>query len=547
MPEGHVTHGLARDLRKTLGGSPVRATSPQGRFAEGAALVDGLPLVRTDAWGKYLFLDFGHGRLVHVHLGLIGKLRPTSPATPPGPGVRLRLENDVHAWQLSGPTRCSIVTPAEKKAICAPLGADPLRAKPDVEAMRIRMQRRRAPIGAVLLDQTVIAGIGNVYRAELLFLRGINPLRLGEHAHRCGRLRSLGRDVAPAQAWAAAQPHRDHRSRRGRPSAQPHHGGRPSLRLPPHALPPLRDRAPDTGPGWPPDPVLLRPPTPLTASPQSRGSAVRSSVVADALFEDPRLAVLYDPLDPDRGDLDVYVAMVAEFDAWSVLDIGCGTGTFACLLAETGRDVVGVDPAAASLGVARGKAGADRVRWIHSDATDLPAMTVDLVTMTGNVAQVFVDDDEWLTTLRTARRSLRRGGRLVFESREPSRRDWESWTKRSSKVRALVPGIGTVESWSEVTTATDQLVSFTTTFDIAGEIVTSESTLRFRTRDEIAASLDSAALALLEVRDAPDRPGLELRVHLRAQRLTASTVRLGRACPRWDLGPRRQSRGAWDR
>jgi endonuclease-8 len=178
MPEGHVTHGLARDLRKTLQGSPVRATSPQGRFAEGAALVDGHPLVRTDAWGKYLFLDFGRGRLVHIHLGLIGKLRPTAPATPPGPEVRLRLENDVHAWQLTGPTRCSIITAAEKKAICAPLGADPLRAKPDVHAMRLRMQRRRVPLGAVLLDQTVIAGVGNVYRAELLFLRGINPLRL---------------------------------------------------------------------------------------------------------------------------------------------------------------------------------------------------------------------------------------------------------------------------------------------------------------------------------------------------------------------------------
>lgn len=177
MPEGHVTHGLARDLRMTLRGTPVRATSPQGRFAEGAALVDGLALVRTDAWGKYLFLDFGHGRIVHIHLGLIGKLRPTAPALPPAPGVRLRLENDSYAWQLTGPTRCSIITPAEKKAICAPLGADPLRARPDVDAMRARLQRRRAPLGAVLLDQTVIAGIGNVYRAELLFLRGIHPLR----------------------------------------------------------------------------------------------------------------------------------------------------------------------------------------------------------------------------------------------------------------------------------------------------------------------------------------------------------------------------------
>ncbi len=180
MPEGHVTHALARDLRKTLRGTSVRATSPQGRFADSAALVDGLALSRTDAWGKYLFLHFGAGpaaRIVHVHLGLIGKFQPVPPTRVPGPGVRLRLATDEHAWQLTGPTRCSLVTPAEKKAILEPLGADPLRQRPDLPRMRERMSRRSSPLGAVLLDQTVIAGIGNVYRAELLFLQGIHPLR----------------------------------------------------------------------------------------------------------------------------------------------------------------------------------------------------------------------------------------------------------------------------------------------------------------------------------------------------------------------------------
>lgn len=231
--------------------------------------------------------------------------------------------------------------------------------------------------------------------------------------------------------------------------------------------------------------------------------------MADAQFEDPRLAALYDPLDPDRRDLDFYVAMVVEFGARSVLDIGCGTGTFACLLAEKGRNVVGVDPAAASLAVARKKRGADRVRWVHSEAARLPPLTVDLVTMTGNVAQVFVADHEWITALRAIRRSLRPGGRLVFESRDPSRRAWEAWTQQTSKASTLVPGIGRVESWCEVTSVTDNLVSFITTFDIAGQIHISESTLRFRTRDEIEASLVSMSLALLEVRDAPDRPGSE--------------------------------------
>jgi 2-polyprenyl-3-methyl-5-hydroxy-6-metoxy-1,4-benzoquinol methylase len=93
--------------------------------------------------------------------------------------------------------------------------------------------------------------------------------------------------------------------------------------------------------------------------------------VADPIFEAPRLAEVYDPLDPDRGDLDADVAMVDEFGARSVLDIGCGTGTFACLLARRGLGVTAVDPAGASLAVAGTEPGAGRVRWVHGYATDL--------------------------------------------------------------------------------------------------------------------------------------------------------------------------------
>lgn len=110
--------------------------------------------------------------------------------------------------------------------------------------------------------------------------------------------------------------------------------------------------------------------------------------VPDNAFADPRLAALYDPLDPDRGDLDGYAAIADEFGARSVLDIGCGTGTFACLLAERGLAVTGLDPAAASLELARRKPGAERVQWIHGHGGDLPPLQVDLATMTGNVAQV---------------------------------------------------------------------------------------------------------------------------------------------------------------
>jgi|ERR1700683_467144 SAM-dependent methyltransferase len=231
----------------------------------------------------------------------------------------------------------------------------------------------------------------------------------------------------------------------------------------------------------------------------------------DAIFEDPRLARIYDPLDPDRSDLDVYAAMATEFAARSVLDVGCGTGTFACLLAGRGLEVTGVDPAGASLDVARAKPGADAVRWLHGDATSLPPLRVDLATMTGNVAQVFLTDDEWAATLRGVHAALRPGGRLVFETRDPARRAWLGWTREQSFTRAEIPGTGVVQSWHELTDVSGNLVSFRsfTVFEADGTALTSDSTLRFRERDEVAASLAETGFRLDEVRDAPDRPGRE--------------------------------------
>lgn len=121
--------------------------------------------------------------------------------------------------------------------------------------------------------------------------------------------------------------------------------------------------------------------------------------MADECFRHPRLAAVYDPLDPDRRDLDPYLRMAADTGARRVLDIGCGTGAFALLLAARGTDVVGVDPAEASLEVARGKPGGERVRWIHGDATALPPLAADLATMTGNVAQEITGPEDWQRTL----------------------------------------------------------------------------------------------------------------------------------------------------
>lgn len=235
--------------------------------------------------------------------------------------------------------------------------------------------------------------------------------------------------------------------------------------------------------------------------------------MADAVFDEPRLAAIYDALDPDRSDLVAYLDMVEEFGARSVLDLGCGTGVFALLLADRRIRVIGVDPSRASLDVARAKPGAERVTWIHGDASDIPpTVAVDAVTMTANVAQVFLTDAGWLATLAAVRAALRPGGRLIFEARDPSRRAWEGWTEELTRSTTDIPGVGRVTEWVQVTDVDGELVTFESpnVFEADGAIITSRSTLRFRSREAIEASLLTSGFIVDEVRDAPDRPGREL-------------------------------------
>lgn len=232
----------------------------------------------------------------------------------------------------------------------------------------------------------------------------------------------------------------------------------------------------------------------------------------DPVFAHPRLAAIYDGLDPDRSDLDHYLALVEESRARSVLDVGCGTGTFACLLAARGLETVGVDPAAASLDVARAKPGAERVRWLLGDATTLPKLTVEAVTMTGNVAQVFLADDDWLETIRGVRRALVPSGWFVFEVRDPARRGWEEWNNDATYHRVDIEGVGIVEHWTDVLATTLPFVTFRQSyrFESDGKLLTSDSTLRFRTHDELNASLTESGFDVLRVVGAPDRPEREL-------------------------------------
>lgn len=231
----------------------------------------------------------------------------------------------------------------------------------------------------------------------------------------------------------------------------------------------------------------------------------------DAQFAVPRLAAIYDDIDGDRSDLDAYVQLVAEAGARSILDVGCGTGTLACRLRGLGLRVIGIDPAEASLDIARRKPFAEHVRWIHGTTADLPALHVDMALMTGNVAQVFLGDEEWIDTLSQIRAALIPGGLLVFEGRVPGKRAWEEWTPALTRRTFHIVGVGVVEYSVEVLEVSLPFVRFRSTYGFAadGVVLTSHSTLRFRELDELRASLETAGFHVREVRDAPDRPGRE--------------------------------------
>jgi SAM-dependent methyltransferase len=220
---------------------------------------------------------------------------------------------------------------------------------------------------------------------------------------------------------------------------------------------------------------------------------------------------MYDTFDGDRVDLDFYVEFADELGAYTVLDVGCGTGCLAVRLAAAGRSVVALDPAEASLKVAIAKEGAEKVNWIRGRASALPELGADLAVMTGNVAQVFLTDDAWAQTLEAIARALRPGGHLAFETRRPELRAWLEWAGQCDPVDLEVPGVGMVQRRLEVTAVRLPYVSLRHTYRFAsdGALLTSDSTLRFRGRGEVEADLAAHGYRVVDVRDAPDRPGRE--------------------------------------
>lgn len=182
MPEGHTLHKLANDLNAAFAGRRVGVSSPQGRFADSAALLDGAVLVAAEAWGKQLFVEFPGERFVHVHLGLIGKFdvhADVEEVPLPVGQVRLRIATSTSYADLRGATACELWTRDQRDLVVGAAGPDPLRADADPARAWDKIRRSRRTIGALLMDQSVLAGVGNVYRAEVLYRHKLHPLRPG--------------------------------------------------------------------------------------------------------------------------------------------------------------------------------------------------------------------------------------------------------------------------------------------------------------------------------------------------------------------------------
>lgn len=211
-------------------------------------------------------------------------------------------------------------------------------------------------------------------------------------------------------------------------------------------------------------------------------------------------AAAYDALNPDDADHRFYAALADSLGAAHVVDLGCGTGSLTALLAAGGREVVGVDPDAAMLGIARGRPGGDRVRWAEGYAADLPPDWADLAVMTGHVAQVFLSDEEWATTLAELRRALVDGATLAFETRDPAARAWERWT-REDTLRTVETETGPVEFWHETAQVSLPLVTYATHTRGAGAggggVVT--DTLAFRDAATLRGTLEAAGFRVREM------------------------------------------------
>lgn len=220
----------------------------------------------------------------------------------------------------------------------------------------------------------------------------------------------------------------------------------------------------------------------------------------DLHYIDTRLVELYDRDNPRGVDTDFYLALATEINAHRIIDFGCGTGLLTCELAVEGRQIIGIDPSTAMLAVAQRKPSAERIQWIEGDSSALGEREADLAIMTGNVAQVFLDDTGWEATLNALYATLRPGGYLAFESRNPLVRAWEKWVREDTFEQIETP-FGFMECWLELENVENGKVRFVAhnVFKSTGEDVVASSELRFRHKAELDTSLIKAGFTIKHV------------------------------------------------
>jgi len=190
LPEGHTVHRTANQFRSKFLNQPLAVDSPQGRFSASAAQISGLALSESYAIGKQLFLVFDEREVLRIHLGIYGKWKwhkePFASgflSEPPVGEVRARFYDQSWLAELRGPTVCEVISREEARAVHDRLGPDPLNPDPghaERERFVARVRRSGQSIAQLLMDQSVISGVGNVYRAELLFRAGLDPYLPGK-------------------------------------------------------------------------------------------------------------------------------------------------------------------------------------------------------------------------------------------------------------------------------------------------------------------------------------------------------------------------------
>ncbi|HYZ75102.1 MAG TPA: class I SAM-dependent methyltransferase [Chthoniobacterales bacterium] len=217
----------------------------------------------------------------------------------------------------------------------------------------------------------------------------------------------------------------------------------------------------------------------------------------DLSYEDPRLAEIYDLGNPWAQDTDFYLAL-AEPGPSHVLDLGCGTGTLCCALAQRGHSVTGVDPAGPMLAIAANKPHAEKVEWIQSRAEHYRSENrFDLIVMMGHVFQILLTDEDTSAVLNTMRRHLKPGGKAAFETRNPNI-DWARVWGTHAPAEHTVPN-GCIRETLQITSEFGELISFQQQFEFPDVTLTSSSTLRFLSRARTEELIVRSGLVTREV------------------------------------------------